>query len=130
MIKCEYSVLDFHRQNQVKYKDSYKAVMDFMTSRAAEQNKKVDFGRVSILPSFEGTERNRMKHYMDSLAITTEFGSATLLITMTANPHWKEVQENLPETPWYYKPQVVNRVFLQKNVCCSSTRNIINVLGS
>ena len=35
-IKCEYSVLDFHRQTQVRYKDSYKAVMDFIRSRAAD----------------------------------------------------------------------------------------------
>ena len=67
--------------------------MEFIRLRTADQNKRVDFGRVSILPSsFEGTERNRMKQYMDSLAITTELGSATLLITMTA----KATQEGRP----------------------------------
>jgi len=47
------------------------------------------------------------------------YGPPTLFITMTANPEWKEVQENLRfGQKAQDRPDLMARVFLQKMVAC------------
>ena len=35
------------------------------------------------------------ENYQDAMAIVRKFGKPDLFITMTCNPHWKEITENL-----------------------------------
>uniref|UniRef100_A0A914Z2E1 Helitron helicase-like domain-containing protein n=1 Tax=Panagrolaimus superbus TaxID=310955 RepID=A0A914Z2E1_9BILA len=53
--------------------------------------------------------------YQDAMAIVRRFGKPDLFITMTCNPNWKEILENLLEgqTP-ADRPDLVARVFKQK----------------
>ena len=70
-------------------------------------------GRRIILPSsFGGSPRHMHGQYQDAMAIVGKKGKADLVITMTANPKWKEVQEALlPGQIAADRPDVVARVF-------------------
>lgn len=49
-----------------------------------------------ILPSsFEGSPRNMKERCRDAMSIFAKFGAPDLFITFTANPNWKEIQNNL-----------------------------------
>ncbi|XP_070517881.1 uncharacterized protein [Cardiocondyla obscurior] len=49
-----------------------------------------------VLPSsFIGSPRNMLQNYQDAMAIVTKYGKPDLFITMTCNPNWREIQENL-----------------------------------
>ena len=55
------------------------------------------------------------KHLQDALALTTRFHKPDLFITMTANPKWIEIQDQLPTgiSPQSH-PDIVDCVFHQK----------------
>lgn len=52
-----------------------------------------------ILPStFYGSPRNMLQHmlqYQDAMAIVRKYGKPEIFITMTCNPNWREIRENL-----------------------------------
>ena len=79
--------------------------------RSSQTNSKA--GVPVILPSsFIGGDRNMAKNYLDSLEMTRSIGKPDLFITMTCNPKWQEITENLmegqkPED----RPDIVTRVF-------------------
>ena len=52
------------------------------------------------------------QNYQDSMAIVARFGKPDLFITVTSNPQWKEITENLPpgQTP-ADRPELIARVF-------------------
>ncbi|OWY91723.1 Helitron helicase, partial [Phytophthora megakarya] len=73
-------------------------------------------GKRVILPSnYTGGPRQMYKLYQDSMAIVREFGKPDIFLTMTCNPEWKEIREqiakhqNPPD-----RPDVVARVWNQK----------------
>ncbi|KAE8738105.1 hypothetical protein FOCC_FOCC016421 [Frankliniella occidentalis] len=114
-IRCEYNDVDYHSRPELQkiYMETYKTVINFVNELANGANKKL--GRVALLPSrVAHTERNRRNRFLDVMAITTKFKCPSYFITMTANPHWQEIQDDLPDVKWCFKPQVVVRVFLQK----------------
>jgi len=52
------------------------------------------------------------ENYQDAMAIVRKFGKPDLFITMTCNPHWKEITENLEwQQRTEYRPDLVSRVF-------------------
>lgn len=52
------------------------------------------------------------KLYQDSIGIMRRFGKPTLFITMTANPNWPEITENLnPRIQTQYDPSLAATVF-------------------
>ena len=64
--------------------------------RAATDVNYCEIGKYIILPStFIGSPRYMMQTYQDAMAIVRRFGKPDLFITMTCNPNWKEIQENL-----------------------------------
>ena len=70
-------------------------------------------GQLIVLPSsFTGSPRYMYKHYLDALAIAQKEGKFDLFITITGNPNWDGIKENLFEgqTP-SDRPDIVNRVF-------------------
>jgi len=53
--------------------------------------------------------------YQDAMAIVRKFGKPDLFVTMTCNPKWKEVTENLPANDRIEnRPDLVTRVFKLK----------------
>lgn len=75
-----------------------------------------DVGRKLILPaSFTDGPRYMYQRYLDAMAIVAEYGSSNLFITMTCNPNWKEIKENiLPHQTAQDRPDIVARVWTQK----------------
>ena len=53
-------------------------------------------GKIVILPSsFVGSPRYMMQNYQDAMAIVRMKGKPDLCITMTCNPNWHEIRDNL-----------------------------------
>ncbi|RKP15857.1 hypothetical protein ROZALSC1DRAFT_31933, partial [Rozella allomycis CSF55] len=53
--------------------------------------------------------------YQDSMAIVREFGKPDLFITVTCNPSWPEIKDNLMLNQTAQdRPDIVARVFNQK----------------
>ncbi|OWZ09407.1 Helitron helicase [Phytophthora megakarya] len=73
-------------------------------------------GKRVILPSsYNGGPRQMYKPYRDSVAIVREFGKPDFFLTMTCNPEWKEIREQIAEhqnPP--DRPDIVARVWNQK----------------
>ena len=70
-------------------------------------------GRRFILPSsFIGGARHMQQRFQDAMAIARYYGKVDLFITMTANPKWTEItQELLPRQDASDRPDLVARVF-------------------
>ena len=61
-----------NNQNQLK-KESYQGMIDYLSWRAEGSNTQI--GTITILPStFEGSPRNMVQKYQDSMAIAAKFG--------------------------------------------------------
>ena len=59
-----------------------------------------DIGRLFILPgSIFGTPRYYHGLLMDAMARVTNYGKPHNFITMTCNPQWPEIVDNLPPNP-------------------------------
>lgn len=104
----ERSKLDFLRFNQKKIRaELYQGIKEaFNESTTAP-------GRQLILPSsFKGGPRDMNQLFHNAMALVREFGNPSLFITMTANPNWREVQDELQfgETA-QDRPDIVARVF-------------------
>lgn len=82
-----------------------------MESAAADQN--IPAGVPVILPStFSGSPRNMREMCCDAMSIFAKHGAPDLFITFTANPNWKEIQDNLlPGEIITDRPDLVARVF-------------------
>ncbi|XP_044019589.1 uncharacterized protein LOC122860013 [Aphidius gifuensis] len=111
-VKVEKDRMNFCRMNQKKIRaDSYQGLIDHLQQRATETDRQV--GKMIILPpTFTGSPRNMLQHYQDAMAVVRKFGKPDLFITMTCNPNWREIKENLllGQTP-SDRPDLVSRVF-------------------
>ncbi|POM70086.1 LOW QUALITY PROTEIN: Helitron helicase-like protein, partial [Phytophthora palmivora] len=71
--------------------------------------------KVIIPPTFTGGPRYMYQRFLDAMAIVRETGAPNLFITMTCNPNWPEIKENLrPGEKASDRPDIVARVFMQK----------------
>jgi len=73
-------------------------------------------GRRIILPSTHpGSPRYMAAQYQDSLAIVRHLGKPHIFLTMTCNPGWPEIVENLlhGQNAWS-RPDLTTRVFEMK----------------
>ena len=71
---------------------------------------------MELLPAtVTGSKQYMHNHLQDGLTLTSRFCKPDLFITMTANPKWSEIQDQLPTG---FSPQscpdIVNHVFHQK----------------
>ncbi|XP_046737527.1 uncharacterized protein LOC124406215 [Diprion similis] len=69
-----------------------------------------------VLPSsFSGSPQALQQSFIDAMAILQKYGKPDLFITMTCNPKWKEIVENLKLGQIATnRPHLVARVFHQK----------------
>nr|XP_027196773.1 uncharacterized protein LOC113791226 [Dermatophagoides pteronyssinus] len=116
-VKMEANRLNYLRTNQPKLRvDQYSGFVDHIHGDVDEANGQP--GKSVLLPStFEGSPRNYQQRYQDAMAIVTKFGKPDFFVTMTCNPKWPEIVNNIeswerPED----RPDIVSRIFnLKKN---------------
>ncbi|RFU24484.1 hypothetical protein B7463_g11855, partial [Scytalidium lignicola] len=121
-VTVETTRLDWHRLNQSKIQaDLYQCVYDALHLGDANAT---DIGYRVILPSsFSGGDHQMQQLFQDVMALVCYFGKPTYFITMTANPNWPEIKENLlPGQSVADRPDLVACVFEGKR------RQLINVL--
>uniref|UniRef100_A0A1I8B7J5 ATP-dependent DNA helicase n=1 Tax=Meloidogyne hapla TaxID=6305 RepID=A0A1I8B7J5_MELHA len=114
-VKIEGDRMRWIRMNQKKiYAEAYKNIDNMMMLRAQELG--LPLGRKVILPpSVTNSPRYVEKHFQDDMAIVRRFGNPDLFLTMTCNPRWLEILDNLfhDQTP-SDRPDLVVRVFYLK----------------
>ncbi|XP_074109289.1 uncharacterized protein LOC141534044 [Cotesia typhae] len=114
-VKVEKDRISFCRNNKKKLRaESYQGLIDHLHNRATDTNSQI--GKIIILPStFVSSPRNMVQHYQDAMCLVRVFGTPDLFITMTCNPQWCEIVENLlPGQTAADRPDIVARVFYLK----------------
>ena len=87
--------MQFHLGNQkILRAETYTGLIDHFQKKADKNNTEV--GKMVILPAtFIGSPRYMNQCYQDSMSIVTKYGIPDLFVTMTCNPNWKEIKDNL-----------------------------------
>jgi hypothetical protein len=114
-VRMEGQRLSFIRNQQQKLRaDKYSSLRDYVRTRA--ETEKIPVGRQVILPStFIGSPRNMIQRYQDAMAIVRTFGKPEYFITVTCNPNWKEITEQLARGEIAsQRPELIARVFHSK----------------
>ena len=85
------------------------------TLAAGEVNAAYAWKRVVISKSFPGSDRDVSCRFMDVMALVARYGRPNYFVTMTCNPHWHEIIEQLlpGQTP-QDRPDIVARVYHAK----------------
>jgi len=93
--KMEKDRIDYCKNHQKELRtETYQGLRDYLQTTANNLNGRI--GKMVILPStFIGSPRNMLQNYQDAMAIVNKFGKPDLFITMTCNPKWCEIEENL-----------------------------------
>ena len=119
--KIEGSRLKYYRNKELQEKyrvHQYSGLIDHVATLQSQpgQTEESRIGQRIILPaSHTGSPRYLYKHYLDALAIATRYKKFDIFMTMTANPKWVGVQENLfPKQQACDRPDIVNKVFKRK----------------
>ncbi|XP_075512261.1 uncharacterized protein LOC142547728 [Primulina tabacum] len=113
-IKLETTRLDYFRRNQAEMRSElYQGIVDSIINGETKGN---EIGRRIVLPaSFIGGPRDMRRRYLDAMALVRKFGKPDLFITMTCNPEWKEITDNLKEGQQPQdRPDLTTRVFRAK----------------
>ena len=112
--KSEQQKLSFLEMNQAKLRtDLYQNIVDHMRDADVEQNQ---LGRHVILPATHiGSPRDMHSRFQDAMAIVRRYENPHLFITVTCNPMWKEIQDELlPGQKAEDRPDLVSRLFQLK----------------
>ncbi|XP_027152040.1 uncharacterized protein LOC113752100 [Coffea eugenioides] len=113
-VKIETCRLDFHRHRQTRIRSEI--LQGVLDSISVGQTAASKVGRKVFLPaSFIGGPRDMRRRYLDAMALVQKYGKPDIFLTMTCNPAWKEIQENLKyhEKP-QDRPDLFARVFRAK----------------
>ncbi len=69
-------------------------------------------GKIYLPSSFTGGPRNMQVKYQNAMAVVARKGKPSFFITMTTNPKWKEITDNLlPHQSASDRPDLCDRVF-------------------
>jgi hypothetical protein len=113
--KIEEQRLRYQRSHQSDLRAELYAGLHDMVQHEGQQALARTGKRIILAPSFTGGERFMKKQYQDAMAIVRAFGKPDLFITMTCNPKWPEIAENLlPGQKADDRPDLVTRVFRLK----------------
>ena len=82
----------------------------------ARETRALEVGKRVVLPhSFPGGDRDMMQRFLNAMAIVQHFGKPDHFITMTCNPYWEEITQNLePGQQPQDRPELVSRVYRAK----------------
>ncbi|KAL7291672.1 hypothetical protein TKK_0014707 [Trichogramma kaykai] len=129
-IKVEHSKLYFIRKNQPKLRtDMYRGLIDYLTNKLERENTKI--GKMVILPSsYTGSPRACRENYLDSMILVQVKGKPDLFVTITCNPLWKEIIDNISNHELAAdRPDVVVRVFHEKMKMLRSYLTKLHIFG-
>nr|XP_051191002.1 uncharacterized protein LOC127304355 [Lolium perenne] len=128
-IKIEGCRLNWFREHQKEIRaDLYKGIVD---SIAAGESRDAAVGIRTVLPStFNGGYRDMKKRHMDAMALVQTYGKPDIFLTMTCNPNWPEIVDDLMpgQTP-QDRPDLVARVFRAKLEAMKEILLINHILG-
>ena len=127
--KWESNILRWHKNNQNNLRtEIYSGLQDIISDEDANHNK---VGKKIILSSsFTGSTRYMQQLYQDSMAIVREFGKPDLFVTVTCNPKWPEIiNELLPNQNANDRPNLVARVFKLKLKSITNDLFVRGILG-
>ena len=126
-LAVENQKLEYQRQNQKALRaDSYKNVREATEERRRElapredgmfpdDNHQPAIGRKILSSSFVGSPRWYNSQFQDGMAIVREYHKPDYFITMTCNPKWPEITNQMePGQTAQDRPDLVARVFKQK----------------
>jgi hypothetical protein len=119
-IKIESHRLDWMRSHQTELRaDLYQGFCD---SLEAGERRGATTGKWIVLSrSFIGGPRDMRKWYMDAMALVRKYEKPDIFLTMTCNPNWREIRDNLLQGQTAQdRPNLVVRVFRQ----CYKRRSI------
>ncbi|KAL7103884.1 hypothetical protein ACP275_08G208300 [Erythranthe tilingii] len=106
-VKLETSRLDYYRCEQLQKDlrtESFQGVIDSLNIDG--ENDPANIGKKVL---------DMRKRYVNAMALVQRFGKPDLFLTMTCNPAWKEIQENLlPTEKPHDRPDLIARVFKAK----------------
>lgn len=128
--QMEQNNLRFHstqqKQDQLRM-DLLQGITDAVANGTPLENT----GKITFLPSsFVGGPRYMQQLYYDAMAIVRSHTKPDLFITMTCNPRWPEITENLsPGQTAEDRPDLVTRVFRLKLAAMLNDILIKGVLG-
>ncbi|XP_073354892.1 uncharacterized protein [Aegilops tauschii subsp. strangulata] len=113
-VKIETCRLRWYRKNQTQIRaDLYKGVVDAITS--GETRVSAVGVRIVLPGTYPGGDRDMKKRHMDAMAIVHTYGKPDIFLTMTCNPKWEEItNELLPGQMVQDRPDIVARVFFGK----------------
>lgn len=110
--KIEIGRLNFIRNNQDKLRvEMYKGLLESIAENDHKNLGKI--GKRYILPSsFVGGPRHMHQLYQDAMSVVRVFGKPDLFLTMTCNPQWEEIKQELLATQCTNdRPDIVVRIF-------------------
>ncbi|XP_058222040.1 uncharacterized protein LOC131332039 [Rhododendron vialii] len=113
-VKIETSRLDYFRNKQEEIRfDLYQGIVDSV-NQGESQGSRV--GTKTVLPrSFIGGPQDMQKRYLDAMALVQKFGKPDIFLTMTCNPAWPEIKNELkPHEEAQNRPDLLVRVFKSK----------------
>lgn len=113
-VKIETSRLDFFRTKQKEIRaDLYQGIVDSINQGETQGS---NIGKRIVLPSsFIGGPRDMRKRYMDAMALVEKYGKPDIFLTMTCNPKWTEITQELKSfEEAQNRPDLVARVFRSK----------------
>ncbi|KAI3745280.1 hypothetical protein L1987_58391 [Smallanthus sonchifolius] len=112
--ELETSRLQLCGRNQAKIRsDLYQGIVDCVNAGEVHPNR---VGQQVVLPaSFIGWPRDMRRRFLDAMTFVQDDGKPDLFITMTCNPQWPEISDNLkPGQIEQDRPELVSRVFRAK----------------
>ncbi|XP_065831980.1 uncharacterized protein [Oscarella lobularis] len=119
-VKIETDRLNFVRYNQKELRaETYSNFADALLTDNADPR---DVGQKVVLPSsFSGGPRYMHQRTQDAMSYVRKFGKPSLFITMTGNPKWPEIQQELFHRQQANdRPDIVARVFHLKKEAFSN----------
>ncbi|XP_022854652.1 uncharacterized protein LOC111375962 [Olea europaea var. sylvestris] len=102
-VKIETTRLDYFRSNQKKIcAELYQGIVDSIQNGETRGSK---IGKKIVLPqTFTYGLRDMLKRYLDVMTIVQRYGKPDIFLTITCNPNWLEITEELK-----YNDEVQNR---------------------
>ncbi|VDO77139.1 unnamed protein product [Heligmosomoides polygyrus] len=111
-VKIEQNRLHFHRTHQTELRlDTYRGLAGYI-AEGAEDLSGPPGRRIVLGSSFKGGPRNMQQSYQDAMVVVARHGKPDVFLTVTCNPLWKEMKDNLlPEQLPEHRPDLITRVF-------------------
>ena len=113
-VKVEADRLFYLQCNQTRLRvDNYKGLLTYLENRQTNMEQPAAAGTPVILPStYEGSPRAQQMRYQDAMAVVGKYGKPDLFVTITCNPRWPEIVNNLkPGQAAKDAPHLTARVF-------------------